>query len=290
MYKSSILSVGLHFTIFFFAYYGLPDVKKHTVKEVPIDIVLDLPIKNKTNIKETTKKKSLKNKNSSNPQPKANLPKAEPIVSVKKPKIKKIQKSKKEIEKLAKKPKIKKKNIIKKKNSKKFSEMNIPKKLPKRKIKSDKQKKLMASGILKTLTKAAEKTKKEKKSKNADDLKNKLLAAVNSQTNKKIKKKLSLGISEIDMVKNHVQTCWNLPYGGTTIKDKTIDLKIKTNPDGSVVNVDIIDKKSYNDNPIFRATADAARRAVKDCSPLPTNSEKYDLWKNFTFQFDPDFY
>ena len=106
MYKSSILSVGLHFTIFFFAYYGLPDVKKHTVKEVPIDIVLDLPIKNKTNIKETTKKKSLKNKNSSNPQPKANLPKAEPIVSVKKPKIKKIQKSKKEIEKLAKKPKI----------------------------------------------------------------------------------------------------------------------------------------------------------------------------------------
>ena len=290
MYKSSILSFGLHLTIFFFAYYGLPDIKKHTVKEVPIDIVLDLPIKSQTNVKETTKKKVLKNKNSSSPPPKANPPKAEPLVSVKKPKIKKTPKLKKKIEKLAKKPKIKKKNVVKKDNFKKSSKIDIPKKLPKKKVKSDKQKKILSKAILKTLSEATEKQKKEKKLKNANDLKNTLLAAVNSQTNKKIKKKLSLGISEIDMVKNHVQTCWNLPYGGTTIKDKTIDLKIKTNPDGSVVNVDIIDKKSYNDNPIFRATADAARRAVKDCSPLPTNPEKYDLWKNFTFQFDPDFF
>ena len=113
--------------------------------------------------------------------------------------------------------------------------------------------------------------------------------SLDPQEQEKFQEKLTLSISEIDAVKNHVQTCWNLPYGGTTIKDKTIDLKIKTNPDGSVVNVDIIDKKSYNDNPIFRATADSARRAVKDCSPLPTNPEKYDLWKNFTMQFDPDF-
>ena len=290
MYKSSIFSVGLHLTVFIFAYYGLPDVKKHTVKEIPIDIVLDLPVKNKTNVKDTTKNKSLKIKNTSTPPPKASPPKAEPIVPVKKPKIKKIKKSKKMIEKLPKKPKLKKKNVVKKDNIKKISKTPIPKKLPKRKVKSEKQKKRMADGILKTLSKATEKTKKEKKSKNAEDLKNKLLAAVNTQTNKKNKKKLSLGISEIDAVRHHVQTCWNLPFGANTIKDRTIDLKIKTNPDGSVVFVDIIDKKSYNDNPIFRATADAARRAVKDCSPLPTNPEKYDLWKNFTFQFDPDFF
>ena len=40
MYKSTISSIVLHFTLFIFAYYGLPDVKKKEVKEIPIDKLL----------------------------------------------------------------------------------------------------------------------------------------------------------------------------------------------------------------------------------------------------------
>jgi len=62
MYKSTISSIVLHFTLFIFAYYGLPDVKKKDVKEIPIDIVYDLPEKKETFVKETTRQNVKKSK------------------------------------------------------------------------------------------------------------------------------------------------------------------------------------------------------------------------------------
>ncbi len=50
-----------------------------------------------------------------------------------------------------------------------------------------------------------------------------------------------------------------------------------------------MDLASYEKNPIYRAAADSARRAVKDCSPLPLPKNKYDLFKVFTFNFDTSF-
>ena len=66
-------------------------------------------------------------------------------------------------------------------------------------------------------------------------------------------------------------------------------LKINTNPDGTVTRVQIMDKNKYMTNPIFRAAADAARRAVKDSSPLPLPKEKFEQWRSFTFTFNTSF-
>ena len=94
--------------------------------------------------------------------------------------------------------------------------------------------------------------------------------------------------TEIDILRNHVRQCWNAPYAANEL-NKIINLKIFTNPDGSVVNVQIIDVAFYKKDPVYRAAADSARRAVKDCSPLPLPKNKYDLFKIFTFNFDTSF-
>ena len=94
--------------------------------------------------------------------------------------------------------------------------------------------------------------------------------------------------TEIDILRNHVRQCWNAPYAANDL-NKIINLKIFTNPDGSVINVEIIDVAFYKKDPVYRAAADSARRAVKDCSPLPLPKNKYNLFKIFTFNFDTSF-
>ena len=282
MYKSSIISSGLHLVIFFFAYYGLPEVKKNKFKEIPVDIVLDLPKAKTTNLKKISKYPLQKNKRTVKSSPKQRQ-----ISSSEKPKIEKvikpIKKKKQITEKLTKKP-ISKKKIIKAK-----AKIDIPKVLPKRKQRNSKQKKEMARGILRNLEKAQIKSKAETKTKKVDDFKNKLLAAVNSNTEKKVKKIETLSNSEIQILRNHVSQFFSAPFSAKAIENIGIVLLINTNLDGTVTRVEIIDKSKYLKSPIFRASADAARRAVKDSSPLPLPKDKFDQWRSFTFTFYTNF-
>ena len=133
-------------------------------------------------------------------------------------------------------------------------------------------------------------SKKEKnKIKQVNDLKNKLIAALD----KKIvtsTEEVNLSMSEIDILKHHVRQCWAPPFGANyDLKGTFIDLQIDTNRDGTVINVKILEEQKYRKSPIYRATADSARRAVFECSPLPLPKEKYDRWKKFIFEFDPSF-
>lgn len=113
--------------------------------------------------------------------------------------------------------------------------------------------------------------------------------------NKDIKNKLTeqpskifLTKNEIITLKNHISNCWNPPFGASQVKEK-IRIKIKSNPDGSVIYTEIMDIDSYKRDPKYRAVADSARHAVKDCSPLPLPKNKYELWKTFVFNFDTSF-
>jgi hypothetical protein len=66
-----------------------------------------------------------------------------------------------------------------------------------------------------------------------------------------------------------------------------IPLKISTNMDGSINSVEIVDNSLYAKDTYYRSTADSARRAVLDCSPLPLPKNKAALFKSFTLDFDP---
>ena len=77
---SSILSIGLHLTIFLFVYFGLPYSKNKDLKETSIPLIFEeeLKVSNETNLKinnlliKPQKKKQINNtiKNSLKPKPK----------------------------------------------------------------------------------------------------------------------------------------------------------------------------------------------------------------------------
>ena len=190
-----------------------------------------------------------------------------------------VEKIDKNIEKLPLKPIIKPKQKIKK-----TVEKNIDKKPFKRPTNKIKRKNRSSSSqaILRNLAEANEINQKK-------DIVNQIKESLKNQNqNLKVTEEKEVTATEIDILRNHVRQCWNAPYAANEL-NKIINLKIFTNPDGSVVNVQIIDVAFYKKDPVYRAAADSARRAVKDCSPLPLPKNKYDLFKIFTFNFDTSF-
>ena len=269
---SSILSVGLHLTIFLFFYYGLPFSKIKDRKETTIPIIFEeeLEVSNKTNLN--------KNKKVVQPQKKKQINNT--IKNSPKPKPKKLilEKFDKNTEKLPSKPIIKPKQKIRKTVEKNIDKK--PFKRPLNKIKS-KNRSSSSQAILRNLAEANVINQKK-------DIIKQIKESIKNQNQKKVIEEKKATISELDILRSHVAQCWNVPYSANEM-NKIVKLKIFTNPDGSVVKVEILDVASYQKDPIYRAAADSARRAVKDCSPLPLPKNKYDLFKVFTYNFDASF-
>ena len=273
MALSSILSIGLHLTIFLFFYYGLPFSKIKDRKETTIPLIFEeeLEVSNKTNLKNNEKLV----------KPQTNKQIINTIKNSPKPKPKQLTEEKidKKTEKLPLKPIIKPKQKIKK-----TVEKNIDKKPFKRPANKIKRKNRSSSSqaILRNLAEANEINQKK-------DIVNQIKESLKNQNqNLNVTEEKKATATEIDILRNHVRQCWNAPYAANEL-NKIINLKIFTNPDGSVVNVQIIDVVFYKNDPVYRAAADSARRAVKDCSPLPLPKNKYELFKVFTFNFDTSF-
>lgn len=51
------------------------------------------------------------------------------------------------------------------------------------------------------------------------------------------------------------------------IEDMIIEIRASLNKDGTVKDVDILDKARYNSDRHFKAVADSAKRAVYICAP-----------------------
>ena len=273
MALSSLLSLGLHLTIFLFFYYGLPFSKINDRKETTIPLIFEeeLEVSNKTNPKKNEKLvKPQKTKQTNNTVKKSPKSKPKKLLS---------EKIDKNTEKLPLKPIIKPKQKIKKIVKKNINKK--PFKRPTNKIKR-KNRSSSSQAILRNLAEANEINQKK-------DIINQIKESLKNQNqNLNVTEEQKATATEIDILRNHVRQCWNAPYAANEL-NKIINLKIFTNPDGSVVNVQIIDVAFYKKDPVYRAAADSARRAVKDCSPLPLPKNKYELFKVFTFNFDTSF-
>ena len=273
MVLSSILSIGLHLTIFLFFYYGLPfsKIKDRSDTTIPLIFEEEFEVSKKTNFKKKAKiVKSQKKKQINDTIKKSPKPKPKKLI---------FEKIDKNTEKLPLKPIIKPKQKIKKTVEKNIDKK--PFKRPANKIKR-KNRSSTSQAILKNLAEANEINQKK-------DIINKIKESIKNQNEylNETQEKIATA-TEIAILRNHVRQCWNAPYAANEL-NKMIDLKIFTNPDGTVVNVEILDVMFYKKDPIYRAAADSARRAVKDCSPLPLPKNKYDLFKIFTFNFDTSF-
>ena len=117
---------------------------------------------------------------------------------------------------------------------------------------------------------------------------NKLKEIVGNSNKRVLETEVKLSQTEIDKIKNYIGKCWDTSIGASEVK-MVIPLKISANMDGSINSVEIIDTNFYAQNTFYRATADSARRAVLDCSPLPLPKNKAKLFKNFILDFDPSF-
>lgn len=290
MFKSTLISVGLHFFLILLAYFGLPNFKVKEPVEQPIDIVEDTPVSSKTSLKlgkikekevKKIKKEIVKEDKVKKLSPPPPLP-SKKIIKRKNEVLKKKKEIREVADLIKKKPRLKNKKDVKKSPPKVVSK---PEKIKK------KQKEQLAKGILKTLSKSKpnlKKSNKDKKKKNNKDVLKKLRQIVGNSNRQVQQTEIKLSITDINKIQNHVKKYWKVSYGASEVK-MIITLKISTNTDGSIKSVNIFDKILYQKDKFYRATADAARRAVLDSSPLPLPKGKEKKFENFLFDFDPSF-
>jgi hypothetical protein len=97
-----------------------------------------------------------------------------------------------------------------------------------------------------------------------------------------------LSFSEVDALRRQIGGCWTLPVGVEGIGQMVVQLRIQVRPDRTVQNVTIEDQGRLGSDPIYRAVAESARRAVDKCSPLNLPPGKYAVWRDIMMNFYPE--
>ncbi len=97
-----------------------------------------------------------------------------------------------------------------------------------------------------------------------------------------------LSMTEIDSIRAQIQRHWNVPAGAQDAHMMIVKLRIQLGPDGSVRQVDVVEKDRMSAEPFFRTMAESAVRAVKRTGQIQNLSpDKYHLWRDITVNFDP---
>lgn len=102
------------------------------------------------------------------------------------------------------------------------------------------------------------------------------------------RRQIVAGLAEL--VKQQITPCWNIPVGAKDAHRMRIGIRIFLNPDGSLRGVPRIeDTARVSRDPFYRALAESAVRALRNpkCSPLRLPHDKYDIWQEISFNFDP---
>jgi hypothetical protein len=101
---------------------------------------------------------------------------------------------------------------------------------------------------------------------------------------------MPMSLSEKDAIMGQIARCWNPPAGAKNAQDLVVLIHADYNVDGTYVKAVIAPElqSRYRSDSFFRAAADAALRAVRQCSPLQNlPPDKYSTWKSMELNFDP---
>jgi hypothetical protein len=90
-----------------------------------------------------------------------------------------------------------------------------------------------------------------------------------------------------NMIRSQISPCWSPPPGARDADTLQVSLLIFVDPQGNVSRVTVINETRMAVDRFFRSAAEAARRAVLKCAPLDLPADKYDIWKQIKFNFDP---
>ena len=97
-----------------------------------------------------------------------------------------------------------------------------------------------------------------------------------------------LTLSEEDTLKAQIFGCWSIPLGLPYSENLLVRIKLRLEPDGSVVKTEILDHARMNKpgQGFYKVLAESALRAVKLCQPLRVPSTGYERWKELQLNFD----
>jgi hypothetical protein len=89
-------------------------------------------------------------------------------------------------------------------------------------------------------------------------------------------------------LKTQFARCWAPPIPPRDVRDVAIELRVATNPDGSVREAKIA-SATGSDEAYARAAAEAALRAAHDprCTPFKLPAGTWERWKSFTIVLTP---
>jgi outer membrane biosynthesis protein TonB len=100
-------------------------------------------------------------------------------------------------------------------------------------------------------------------------------------------------ITEIERLKQRIrqqiEPCWSPPVGASEAENLVVTIFIRLDRRGVVLDARVVDAPAMALNSYVQAAADAARRAVLNprCQPFNLPQNRYDLWKEIRFNFDP---
>ena len=98
--------------------------------------------------------------------------------------------------------------------------------------------------------------------------------------------------SEISRVRQQIAACWNIGVAGAGAEEAetlAVEVRIVMNPDRTVRDATVVNETRMTGDTAFRIAAERALRAIRhpDCRVLVLPDDKYEVWKTFTFNFDP---
>ena len=101
---------------------------------------------------------------------------------------------------------------------------------------------------------------------------------------------MTLSISEYDLLRQQLSSCWNAPAGSVIEKGMIVKISAKINQRRRVIenSIRIVDTNIAKSNAFYGPITESAMRTLlkPKCTPLKLPEKKFNLWKNLTITFD----
>ena len=260
MYKSVLISTGLHVFIIIFTLISLPFIAKKPLDLPPIISVELIQIKDKTNIPFAPKAKKIIEK----------IKEDEKLVSEQAP-PKKVKKIKPDAIPLPD-QKVEKIKKIEEKQNPEIDDNKV------KQVSEFEKKEIFNPNDIAALI------DKSKENLAETNIKNRKI----TQSQDKSMDISALTLSEEDALKAQIFGCWSIPLGLPYNENLLVRIKLKLKPDGTIIDSEIIDHARMNmpGQNFYRVLAESALRAVQLCQPLRVPSTGYERWKDLQLNFD----
>lgn len=273
--NSLIVSASLHVGVMLVLYFGLPvfftPPPAPPWRPVPVDIVEIGAITN-TRIRDTEEQEAAKTAPPTKPAPAPEVKPPEPVAKPEPPKpaAKEATPDDAALPKPAEKPKP----------------PEPPK--PKEEAKPQKPQVDPLASVLKNVAKMKPSPAPVQDAR-PDEKKNEGTTNVGSTSNQGPALSDRLTISQEDMLRRQISSCWNMPIGARDAQSLIVEVLIEVNEDRTVRSAQVVDQVRYGTDTHFRAAAEAALRALRHpkCTPLELPPDQYEQWKTIRFNFDP---